>query len=657
MTQIKALKGTDKSYLDEQIAPQDDFYTYADGGWQKNHPLTPEYAIFGSFNELAERNREQLRELITTLSDNPHSKIRGTIAQKVSDLFAQGMDADRLNREGVEPIWWMIDKVEKEKTGSREELIAWLHNGISGGTFFSCGVGPDPVDAKTNILHIGEGGLSLGDRDYYLEDNEEHRKIMAAFEVYVKRVMTLAGYGSEDSERIWQSVISIEKEMAKYKLTREERRDPTKRYNPTDMQQLQKEYPWFDWKCYFEKLGIKGIGKINISSPRFMEFIAARMPAYDLREYADYMVYSAVSDSCGVLSDDFTDASFELYGRVMSGREEKRPRWKRAMEIPTSMFSEAVGKLYVEKYFPESSKTYMKGLVEGLRDSLRSHINNLEWMSETTKEKALDKLAAMGVKIGYPDKWKDYSEIEIDPALSYAENVLRASIWFTQDNFAKLTKPVDRDEWFMSPQTVNAYYSPMFNEICFPAGILQPPFFNPEADHAVNYGAIGVVIGHEMTHGFDDQGRKFDKEGNMTDWWTKEDEDRFNALGDRLVAQFDAVEVAPGVHANGRFTLGENIADQGGLRISEAAYLKTYPEGEDIEGFSPLQRFYISYANVWASNIRPEEILLRTKTDPHSLAKNRVNVTLKNIEPFLKAFGVKEGNEMWRPENERVIIW
>lgn len=657
MAQDKMLHGIDKSYLDERMTPGSDFYTYANGGWQQSHPLTAEYAVFGSFNELSERNREQVRDLITNLSENPESKKRGSIAQKISDLFAQGMDAERLNREGADPILPMIDKVETEQGEPRESLLGWLHNGISDGTFFSCGVGPDPIDAKSNILHIGEGGLSLGDRDYYLEDNKENRKIMAAFEIFVKRIMTLSGYSQKDSERIWHSVITIEREMAEHKLTREERRDPTKRYNPTDLQELKNMYPAFDWERYFKELGLKGIGKINISSPRFMEYISAKMPELDSRMYADYMVYSLVCDSCGVLSDDFTDASFELYGRVMSGREEKRPRWKRAMAIPTSMFSEAVGKLYVEKYFPESSKNYMKELVERLRNSLRGHIENLEWMSDATKTKAIDKLESMGVKIGYPDKWKDYSEIEIDPALSYAENVVRASIWFTQDNFSKLSKPVDRDEWFMAPHTVNAYYSPMFNEICFPAGILQPPFFDPESDHAMNYGAVGVVIGHEMTHGFDDQGRKFDKEGNMADWWTREDEDKFNALGDKLVAQFDEVEVAPGVHANGRFTLGENIADQGGLRIAETAYTQSFPDAGIIDGFSPLQRFYISYANVWASNIRPEEILLRTKTDPHSLARNRVNVTLRNITPFFEAFGLNERDAMWRPENERVIIW
>ena len=360
-----------------------------------------------------------------------------------------------------------------------------------------------------------------------------------------------------------------------------------------------------------------------------------------------------------LLSDPFNDANFEMFGRIMSGTEEQQPRWKRAMAIPNSMLGEAVGELYVSKYFPEENKNYMKGLVENLRVALGQHIDSLSWMSDTTKEKAHGKLDTFTVKIGYPDKWKDYSAISIDPEKSYLENVLTASQWFTRDNFAKLDKPVDKTEWHMTPQTVNAYYNPTTNEICFPAGILQAPYFDLSADDAQNYGAIGVVIGHEMTHGFDDQGRQYDPAGNLNDWWTEEDAAKFTALADKLVAQFDAVEVAPGVHANGRFTLGENIADQGGLRVALTAYLNSMKDKEmnDIDGFSPLQRFYLAYANLWAGNIRDEEVLARTKTDPHSLGSNRVNVSLRNIEPFFNAFSIKEGDPMFRPEEERVVIW
>lgn len=371
------------------------------------------------------------------------------------------------------------------------------------------------------------------------------------------------------------------------------------------------------------------------------------------------MTFETVSDGSGLLSDDFHDANFQMFGKVMSGQEEPKPRWKRAMVIPNSMFGEAVGKLYVEKYFPEKNKEYMMILVENLRKALGKHIESLTWMSEETKAKALEKLATFKVKIGYPDKWKDYSEIHIDTKKSYLENVLEASKWFVKDNNSKLNKPVDKEEWHMTPQTVNAYYNPTANEVCFPAAILQPPYFDPEADDALNYGAIGVVIGHEMTHGFDDSGRQFDKDGNLKEWWTKDDSERFKLLADKLVDQFDAIEVAPGLHANGRYTLGENIADQGGLRIALTAYRDSRKRKEDdlIDGFSPLQRFYISYANVWAGNIRNEEIALRTKTDPHSLEKLRTNATLKNIGQFFEAFDIEEGDAMWRKPEDRVIIW
>ena len=385
------------------------------------------------------------------------------------------------------------------------------------------------------------------------------------------------------------------------------------------------------------------------------------LPSLPIQKVRDYLVLIAISEGTGTLSEAFYEADFELYDRVMSGTEEKKPLWKRAMAIPNSMFGEAVGQLYVEKYFPEANKKYMKRLVENLRTALGKHIEELPWMSDATRQKALEKLSVLKVKIGYPDKWKDYSEINIDPGKSYQENVLAAAVWFTEDNYSKLHKPVDRDEWHMTPQTVNAYYSPVVNEICFPAGILQPPYFDVTADDAINYGAIGVVIGHEMTHGFDDQGRQFDLHGNLSNWWIAEDEEKFNKLAAGLEEQFNEVEVAPGVHANGKFTLGENIADQGGLRIARTAYLHAVEQSgnqaSDIDGFTPMQRFYLGYAAVWASNIRPEEILVLTKTDPHSLAKNRVNVTLRNIAPFFEAFDIKEGDKMFRLEKERVIIW
>ncbi len=650
--------GIERANLDENVKPGDDFYMYACGGWMKNNPLPGEFARFGTFDQLRENARNQLKDLILTLSETPEAKVKGTNAQKVSDLYSLGMDSVRLNKEGAEPLKPLLAAVEDYDLAQMGQFIAWLHSGIASG-FFGTGVGTDQKDSNSNILHIGETGLGLGDRDYYLEDNETNRKIMDAYKKYIKTVMTLSGYSEKDADRIVNSVIEIETEMAKNKMTREQKRNPKARYNIMTVDEIKAKYPNIDWTTYFNDLKIGDLQKANISSLGYMEFINDYLPKLSERQIRDYAAFSIVSEAANLLSDDFYNANFEMYDRVMSGTEEQEPRWKRAMSIPNSMLGEAVGELYVNKYFPEESKKYMTTLVENLRVALGKHIDNLTWMSPETKEKAHEKLNTFTVKIGYPDKWKDYSEIIVDPSKSYMENVLEASKWYTADNYAKLNKAVDKAEWHMTPQTVNAYYNPTTNEICFPAGILQAPYFDVTADDALNYGAIGVVIGHEMTHGFDDQGRQFDKDGNLNDWWQEEDAKKFTGLADKLVEQFDAVEVAPGVHANGRFTLGENIADQGGLRVALTAYLDAMKDQkmEDIDGLTPLQRFYLAYANVWAANIRDEEVLSRTKSDPHSLGNNRVNVTLRNIEPFFEAFAIEEGQPMFRPESERVIIW
>ncbi|MDE7410240.1 MAG: M13 family metallopeptidase [Muribaculaceae bacterium] len=644
--------------LDLTVSPKEDFFLYACGGWKKKHPLTPEYSRFGMFDLLRENAREQLKELIVNLSEHEDAKKSGTVAQKVSDLYAMGMDEKKLNEEGAAPLQPILDRIAGADTTKMEELLAWQHLGI-GSSFFGSGVGTDAMDSNMNILHIGEVGLGLGDRDFYLEKNERNDEILAAYHKYVRRLMELIGYDEEAQERVWNAVIKLETEFARNKMTREDRRDPRKRYNIMTIDEIRTKFPKFAWDTYFRLLGLKDVDKANFANPAFTEFITTYIPTLTPQEIKDYMTFESVNDATNLLSDDFINASFDFYDRVMSGKEELEPRWKRAMAIPNSMLGEAVGKLYVEKYFPEENKEYMIKLVDNLRASLGKHIQALPWMSDETKSKALEKLSTFKVKIGYPDKWKDYSEIKIDPDKSYLENVLEASKWFVKDNYAKMNKPVDKEEWHMTPQTVNAYYNPTTNEVCFPAAILQPPYFDPSADDALNYGAIGVVIGHEMTHGFDDSGRQFDKNGNLAEWWTPEDADRFKSLADRLAEQFDAIEVLPGVNANGRFTLGENIADQGGLRISLTAYLDSIKDStaQDIDGFSPLQRFYIAYANVWADNIRDEEILLRTKTDPHSIGMLRTNATLRNIDQFHEAFDINEGDPMWRKKEERIVIW
>lgn len=658
MAAAAAPHGIDLTNLDPSVGPETDFYQYACGGWMAKHPLTPEYSRFGTFDLLRENAKTQLKELITQLADNKESGIKGTNAQKVSDLFSLGMDSVRLNKEGSAPVQPFLSKINNSNPEDLIDVVAWMHNGITS-VFFSTAVGGDYKDSNRNIMHIGETGLGLGDRDYYLEKNEENEKILKAYEVYVKKIMQLAGYSREDAERVWKNVINIETQIARNKMTREERRDANLRYNPISYSDLLSRFPNIDWNRYFNNLGVENLREANISSIKYLEFLNDYLPTLSDSELKDYMAFMAVSDSAGLMSDDFSDADFELYDKVMSGKQEQEPRWKRAMALPNSIFGEAVGALYVEKYFPKENKEYMVNLVENLRSALGKHIENLSWMSDETKSKAREKLKSFKVKIGYPDKWKDYSGITIDPEKSYLENVYNASVWYHEDNRKKLDKPVDKEEWHMTPQTVNAYYSPLSNEICFPAAILQAPYFDLKADDAQNYGAIGVVIGHEMTHGFDDQGRKYDKNGNLSDWWQPQDAESFKNLADQLVAQFDAVEVVPGLYANGRFTLGENIADQGGLRVAMTAYQDMMQEKEkkEIDGLSPEQRFYLAYANLWAGNIRDEEIRSRTKTDPHSLGKNRTNVTLRNIEPFFKAFDIREGDPMFRSENERVVIW
>lgn len=650
--------GIDKSNLDLTIDPKDNFYEFACGGWQKKNPLKAEFAEYGRFTVLAEEARDNVKKLIEDLGDDPDSKVKGSIAQKINDLYKQGMDIERRNREGATPLKPILSRIAEFKKEKIADYIAWLADGLDS-TFFGYGVGPDPANSDRNILSVMEAGVTLGDRDYYLVKSDTNDRILEAYRKYIIEIMILAGYDLESAERIYKTVLEIETEFAKHKKTREERRDPKKRYNLKTIGEFIALYPNFPWVEIFEKSGLENVTEVNVTSLGFMEFINDFYPSLSEQQIIDLMSYGAVSSSSAVLSEDFYDVSFELFDRVMSGVEEKKALWKRAMTFPNSMFGEAVGQLYVKKYFPKENKDYMVNLVENLRKSLAKHIVDLNWMSEETKSKALEKLNALNTKIGYPDKWKDYSEIEIDPNKTYMENILKASEWFTKDNYQRLHKPVDKDEWFMFPQTVNAYYSPQTNEICFPAGILQPPFFDINADDALNYGAIGVVIGHEMTHGFDDSGRQFDKAGNLVNWWKEEDEIKFKKLTEILVDQFNAVEVAPGVHANGEFTLGENIADQGGLRVALTAYLDSCNESSktEIDGFSALQRFYISYAGVWASNIREEEILSRTLSDPHSLAKYRVNVTLRNIQPFFEAFGITEKDQMFRPESERVIIW
>ena len=646
-------KGVDRNNLDESIAPQEDFYQYACGGWMKANPIKAEYSRFGTFDKLGESSREQVRSLIDNLDRK--NAAPGSITQKIGDLYAMGLDSMRLNKEGAAPIMNDVKTINNTK---RADIIDLMSNMIGVNAFFGTGVDADMMNSNMNTMYWQQGGLGLGDRDYYLENSENIVAVRDAYKKYLKTISALIGYSETEQNRFVENVMSIETALAKAAMTREELRNPMASYNPMTLDQITTQFPNVDLRRYFKNQGLNNVDIVVVGQPKSFAAVDSIMKNASEQELRDYITAGYVSTAASYLSDDFINAEFEL-SKAVSGVQQLQPRWKRALSVPNGMLGEAVGQLYVEKYFPQSSKDKMLELVNNLKIALGQHIDNLTWMSDATKAKAQEKLATFTVKIGFPDKWRDYNGITIDPKKSYWENI-KAAIKFNVDfNLADYGKPVDRDRWYMPPQTVNAYYSPLTNEICFPAGILQAPFFNPDADDAENYGAIGVVIGHEMTHGFDDQGRQFDKDGNLKDWWTAEDAEAFNKLADQLVAQFDEIIVLGDTHANGRFTLGENIADQGGLRVAFTAYQNSLKgkERKDIDGFTPEQRFYLSYANVWAANIRDEEILSRTKTDPHSLGRWRVNATLRNLQPFFDAFNVKEGDKMFRSVNDRVVIW
>ena len=647
---VPALDPTD---MDLAVAPGQDFYRYANGGWMAKNPLKPEYARFGSFDVLREKTIENLNELFAGMTKlSPES---GTVEQKIVDLYKQGLDSTRLNAEGAAPIKKYLD--ELYAVADKKTLASYLGklNLVGEGGFFGGYVEADLMDSKTQVFYIGQGGLGMGDRDYYVDPaNAGLRK---GYEAMLCKLFGLAGMDNPAQRAA--NAASIEDKLAEFSWTSVQNRDIAKIYNPMSSAQIFKAYPGFDFKAFCEAVGIPEQDKIVVEQPSFFEGFSKLFADSELEVLKDYLAAQIINGAAGSLSDDFYAASFDFYSTQMSGITEQKPRWKRAMSVPNGILGEAVGQMYVAKYFPESSKQKMLDLVHNLQESLGQHIDSLDWMSDATKARAREKLAAFTVKIGYPDKWKDYSTLKVDPELSYYENLRAASAWHVADNLSKLGKPTDPSEWGMTPQTVNAYYNPTTNEICFPAGILQPPFFNPDADDAVNYGAIGVVIGHEMTHGFDDQGSLFDKDGNMNEWWTPEDRAAFEQKTHVLVDQFNEIEILPGVKANGELTLGENIADHGGVSVAWTAYHNAIGDKvpAPIDGLTADQRFFLGYARVWGQNITDEEKARLTKLDVHSLGENRVNMTLRNFDSFFEAFGIKEGDAMWRPVEERVHIW
>ena len=656
------LKSLNPAGIDRSTSPKQDFYQHVNKGWMDEHPLTAEYARYGQFNVLNDSSNNRIKRIVTSLSaSNPK---KGTNAYKVASLYESGMDSVKRNQLKASPIKAELTRIENAKPEEMTDLFIWLHKNYAS-PFIGVAPMEDLANSSEYAMYIDAPGLGLGDRDYYLKDDKRNKEVREAYKKLIEQQMRNAGYSKKDAQRIVKNVMKIETLIADSTWTKEEQRNIPAIYNPMNYADVKAMYPAFPWERFFvETMGFEAPETVIVTTKNTIAQGNNLYSSLTDREKKDYYLWEIVSSAAPYLSDDFGAANFE-FSKVMSGVQQERPRWKKALGTTENFLGEAIGELYVEEYFPQSSKDYMIGLVENLRNALGKHIINLPWMSDDTKLQAIKKLNSITVKIGYPDKWKDYTTLEIDPSLSYWENVHNAQLWNQQELLNKWGKPVDRTEWGMTPQTINAYYNPVNNEIVFPAGILQAPFYDPNASDAENYGGIGVVIGHELTHGFDDQGCQFDYAGNMVNWWTQEDKEAFDSLTKGLVEQYGSVEVLPGLYANGEYTLGENIADQGGLRIARTAFLDSQAKkGVDItnpnakiDGIDPMQVFYMNFANLWANNIRDEEIRSLTTGDVHSLGKNRVNVSLKNIQPFYEAFGITEGDPMFIPESERVIIW
>lgn len=655
--EAKSTSGIDLANMDTTVSAGTDFFRYACGGWNDAHPLTAEYSRYGTFDELFENSQKQLRELIEGLAAQKNNQA-GSAAQKIGDLYNMAMDSVTLNKQGAEPVKAMLDKIAglKDKSEIVPMMTEMAHIGI--GTYFHSYVYADPKNSSLNIFQMGQGGINLGEKEYYLDTDSITQNIREQYKLYIGKLFQLAGFSEADAQQKVADVMEIETAIAKVSRSATELRDPEANYHKMSFDELKKTIAGIDWDAYMKGLGIQAPAELNVEQVEPIQEVARLMNTLPLSKHVSYLEYNLLDAAASCLSDDFVAARFDFYGKVLSGRQVNQPRWKRAVNSVNGMLGELVGEMYVEKYFPAAAKERMVKLVKNLQTALSERIDAQEWMSDSTKIRAHEKLAAFHVKVGYPDKWKDYSKLEIKND-SYWANVCRASEWGFNDMYSRIGKPVDKDEWLMTPQTVNAYYNPSTNEICFPAAILQPPFFNMEADDAANYGAIGVVIGHEMTHGFDDQGRQFDKDGNLTDWWAPGDADRFKERAQVMVDFFNKIEVLPGLQANGELTLGENLADHGGLNVAYLAFqnaTKDAPLGV-VDGFTPEQRFFLAYATLWAGNIRDEQIRVYTKSDPHSLGKWRVNGALPHIQAWYDAFHITPSDPLYVAPENRVNVW
>ena len=650
--------GIDPANLDTSVRPGDDFFQYAAGGWMKSHPLDSEHPENGAFVDLSEQNTLRIQELILQYAGTPQEK--GSLGQKIGSLYNLRMDSVRLNREGWTPIKPVLERIAAIKDRKEYQLVtAQIDRRGEETMMYGIGVGADMRNASMNIVSVGQGGLGLGTRDYYLNDDEQTVRVREAYKTFMKNLFQMVGNDSVTAQKKMEAVMAIETRIAKASYSRVELRDISKNYHKMSYNQLVTDFPGIDWGNVFLASGFPAFDWVDVGQPEpihEVEKILAEASLDDLKTYAEIKI---ISGATNVMSDDFRAEAFRL-SSVLSGVKQDRPRWKRAVGSVSGVLGEAIGKLYVEKYFPESSKKRMLELVHNLQKALAQRIDEATWMSAETKAKAKDKLANFIVKIGYPDKWKDYSGLQVCDSLSLYENMGNISEFFLLDQLKrKVNKPVDKTEWLMTPQTINAYYMPTTNEICFPAAILQPPFFDPNADDAMNYGAIGGVIGHEMSHGFDDQGSQFDKTGNQNNWWTEADKKNFEQRTKVLEDAFGKFEAVPGKFINGKLTLGENIGDNGGLNIAFRAFQNAMKEQplQKADGFTPEQRFFLSWGRVWAANARPEYTEYIITVDPHSPNKARVNAALPHINAWYDAFGIKKGDKLFIPKKQRAQIW
>ena len=660
MAQTELGSGLNEADFNKNVRPGDDFYEYACGGWMKNNPLPGAYSRYGSFDRLQEDNDKRINGILKELQSNTYTK--GTIEQKLSDLYKLAMDSTRRNKEGVAPVMPLIKKLEAAKTVKQLLAIQLELAPYGEQEFFYAGFGADEKNATQNILNVYQSGLTLGQKEYYLDNDKATANIREAFKKHVVKMFQLFGFSKSAATKKMQNVMKIETALAKVSRNRTELRDPEANYNKMTLQEFEAKYPNLPLVKVMNAKGIdtKYLQEMIVGQPEFLDGANKVVGALKPAEYRDVIEWGLIEDAANYLSDATVAESFDFYGKIKAGRKQNHPLWKRSTGQVEGVMGEALGKIYAEKYFPEAAKQRMITLIKNLQIALGERIAAQNWMDDSTKVNALLKLNSFYVKVGYPDKWTDISKLEIDPAKSYYENMEAcAKFWNAYNIEHTVGKPVDRDDWHMTPQTVNAYYNPTTNEICFPAGILQYPFFDMTADDAFNYGAIGVVIGHEMTHGFDDQGRQFDKDGNMHDWWKETDAKNFTERTDKYADFFSAIKVLPDLNGNGRLTLGENLADHGGLQVAWAAYknaTKRNPLGEK-NGLTADQRFFHAYAGVWAGNITEAEIRNRTKSDPHSLGRWRVNGALPHIDAWYEAFGVKEGDKMFIPKQERLELW